>query len=101
MRTILFFDLPTETSSEVREYTKFHKFLIKNGFAMMQKSVYCHLSLNATAVGSTIAAIRKNKPVKGLVQVLTVTEKQFARMEFIVGQYDGDILNSDSRLVVL
>lgn len=101
MRTILFFDLPTETSADIREYTRFHRFLIKNGFIMMQKSVYCHLSLNATAMGSVVASVRKNKPSKGIVQVLNVTEKQFSRMEFILGQYDGDIINSDCRLVIL
>ncbi|MDE5600962.1 MAG: CRISPR-associated endonuclease Cas2 [Clostridia bacterium] len=101
MRTILFFDLPTETSADVREYSRFHRFLIKNGFIMMQKSVYCHLALNASALGSAVAAVRKNKPSKGIIQVLNVTEKQFSRMEFILGQYDGDIINSDSRLVIL
>lgn len=101
MRILLFFDLPVQSTSDRREYSRFHKFLIKSGFMMMQQSVYCHLALNATAVGSAIAAIRKNKPSEGVVQVLTVTEKQFARMEYILGDYCVDIINSDARLVVL
>lgn len=101
MRIILFFDLPTQTAADHREYARFHKFLIKNGYMMMQESVYCHLALNATAVQSSVAAVRKNKPPNGIVQVLTVTEKQFARMEFILGEYNGDIVNSDKRLIVL
>ena len=101
MRIILFFDLPIETSADRREYSKFHRFLIKNGFMMMQESVYCKLSLNATAQNTVLNNIRKNKPPKGLVQILAVTEKQFSRMEFIVGEYDGDIINSDERLIEL
>jgi CRISPR-associated protein Cas2 len=98
---IVFFDLPVETAQERREYTRFRKFLIKNGFMQMQESVYCKLALNQTAVGIMNENIRKNKPPKGLVQLLVVTEKQYARMEYIVGSYEGDIINTDERFVEL
>jgi len=100
MRMIVFFDLPTESSEDKREYRKFRKFLINNGFIMMQESVYFKLLLNGTAEKNMIDHIRKNKPLAGIVQVLSVTEKQFARMEFITGDFKTDILNSDERLVV-
>ena len=32
MRVIVFFDLPTLSAEDRREYTKFRKFLIKGGF---------------------------------------------------------------------
>ena len=48
MRVIVFFDLPTQTLEDKREYRKFRKFLIKKGFLMMQESVYCRLVLNQT-----------------------------------------------------
>ena len=83
MRMILFFDLPTETSQERREYTRFRKYLLKSGFMMMQESVYCKIALNQTVVNSLYDSLQKNKPGKGLIQVLTVTEKQFSKMEFI------------------
>ncbi len=40
MRMIVFFDLPTKTTADLREYRKFRKLLITNGFVMMQESVY-------------------------------------------------------------
>jgi CRISPR-associated protein Cas2 len=40
MRVMVFFDLPVVTSAERKEYTKFRKFLIHEGFIMMQFSVY-------------------------------------------------------------
>ncbi len=36
MRMIVFFDLPSVTYVDQKEYNKFHKFLIKNGYIMMQ-----------------------------------------------------------------
>lgn len=101
MRVLVLFDLPVETAKNRREYARFRRFLIKNGFMMMQESVYCKLALNQTVVNSVIDNIRTNKPTSGLVQVLVVTEKQYSRMEFIVGSFDGDIINSDERLIEL
>ena len=45
--------------------------------------------------------MRKNRPDDGLVQVLKITEKQYSRMEYIVGESKSDVLDSDERLVVL
>ena len=101
MRMILFFDLPTETSQERREYTRFRKYLLKSGFMMMQESVYCKIALNQTVVNSLYDSLQKNKQGKRLIQVLTVTEKQFSKMEFILGEYHGDIINTDERFVEL
>ena len=101
MRIIVFFDLPVITVDERREYRKFRKYLISNGFMMLQESVYCKLELNAVSMQSTVNNIRLNKPPDGLVQVLKITEKQFAKMEFIVRNDNYDIINSDAKLVVL
>ena len=101
MRMIVFFDLPVETSAERREFARFRIYLIKSGFMMIQESVYCKLMLNQTAVNAMMENVRKHKPPSGLVQVLTVTEKQYARMEYIVGSYDGDIISSDERFICL
>lgn len=101
MRMMLFFDLPIETPQQRREYSKFRKYLIKNGFMMMQESVYCKIALNQTAVNSIYNGLQKNKPSKGLIQTLIVTEKQFSRIDFILGDYQGDIITSDERFIEL
>lgn len=101
MRVILFFDLPTITTTDRREYSRFHKYLIKNGFLMMQESVYSKLALNTTAADAIMNNVRKNKPQAGLVQMLTITEKQFSRMEFVIGEYISQIIDSDERLIIL
>lgn len=101
MRVIVFFDLPVVTGDERRAYTQFRKFLLKSGFMMVQESVYCKLALNGSAVNSIIDNVRKNSPNKGLVQLLTITEKQYSKMDMIIGDSKNEILDSDERLVVL
>lgn len=101
MRIIVFFDLPVTTIKDRREYSRFRRFLIKNGFIMLQESVYCKLAQNQSVVESVSDSIRKNKPPKGVVQTLVITEKQYSRMEFIIGSGNSDIISSDRRFVEL
>lgn len=86
MRVLVFFDLPVLTSENRRAYAKFRRFLLKNGFLMLQESVYCKLALNSSAVNAIVDNVHKNKPEEGLIQLLTVTEKQYAKMDIILGQ---------------
>ena len=101
MRIIVFFDLPTETNEDKRNYRKFRKALIKDGFIMMQESVYTKLMTTPSVENSVKNMIHKNKPEKGIVQTLTVTEKQFSKMEFVVGEYKSDVIDSQDKVVVL
>lgn len=101
MRILVFFDLPITTLENRKAYSKFRKFLIKNGFLMLQESVYCKLALNAVAAGAIINNVKLNIPKEGLVELLTVTERQFSRMEILVGEAHNEIINSDERLVFL
>lgn len=101
MRVMLFFDLPMLSSAELKAYNKFRKFLIKNGFMMMQESVYCKLAANQNAVNAIIMHIKNNKPESGLVQVLVITEKQFSNMEIITGDKTSDIIDDTDRIIVI
>lgn len=101
MRVVVFFDLPTETAEDKRQYRNFRKLLVRNGFLMMQESVYCRMVLNAGVEKSVADMIRNHKPPQGTVQLLTVTEKQFSKMEYITGESHSDLVDSDERLVIL
>ncbi|TGY73640.1 CRISPR-associated endonuclease Cas2 [Enterorhabdus sp. NM05_H27] len=85
MRLILFFDLPVDTAIQRKEYRLFRRFLIKDGYLMLQESVYAKLVVNDGAAGASIMRLRKHRPPEGLVQVLKVTEKQFSTMDYITG----------------
>lgn len=101
MRVMVFFDLPVITSADRKEYAQFRKYLLKNGFLMMQESVYCKLAQNQAAADYIVENIKKNKPPKGLVQAMKVTEKQFSRIEYIVGESNSEVIDSDERIVIL
>ena len=101
MRVIVFFDLPVETSEDRRNYRKFRKFLIKEGFLMLQQSVYVKLALNQTQVEQIVAEVKRGIPNQGTVQILSVTEKQFSKMEHLSGKIETDVVNSDERLLIL
>lgn len=101
MRVMIFFDLPTETAKERKNYSKFRKMLIDEGFIMMQESVYSKLALNNSVVKSIKEKINKNKPPKGIVQLLIITEKQFSEIEYIVGEKDTEILDNTERLTII
>lgn len=101
MRILVFFDLPTETAEDKRNYRHFRKELINGGFIMLQESVYCKLMTTPSVENSVKNMLQKNKPPKGLVQSLVVTEKQFAKMDFIVGKMQSEYIDSDERLVIL
>ena len=101
MRMLVFFDLPTETNEDRRAYRQFRKALIKSGFLMMQESVYTKLLTTPSVENSVKTMIRKHKPEKGIVQTLTVTEKQFSKMEYVVGEATGDVIDSEERIVIL
>ena len=101
MRIIVMFDLPVGTASERKDYQQFRKYLVKSGFIMMQESIYSKIAQNSTMADSIIESVKKNKPQSGLVQLLKITEKQYSKMIYIVGESKSDVLSSDERLVIL
>ena len=101
MRTIVFFDLPNVYSSDKRNYLMFRKYLLNDGFIMLQESVYSKLVLNTQQAELLISRIRKNAPKKGIIQVLTITEQQYSKIEYIIGNNNTKIINDESRLIIL
>ena len=101
MRMLLFFDLPSVTNSDLKKYRKFRKFLIENGFSMLQESAYSKLLLHNTASINMVDKLQKNKPEKGSVCMLIITEKQYQKMILLIGELKGTFLETDERLVVL
>lgn len=95
------FDVPVDTSEERRAYRKFRKALIKEGFLMMQYSVYVRICPNKQTAGFVEKRIKPLAPPGGKVQTMTVTEKQYQSMHYIVGEPSGDILNSAERTIVI
>ena len=101
MRVIVMFDLPTDTSIDRRHYRWFRKFLIDEGFVMMQESIYTKICINMHAVEKVEANIKKNSPPKGIVQLMVTTERQFAGMRLITGKIENNYIQTDERMIIL
>ena len=86
MWIIVLFDLPTDTTEARKDYTKFRKHLLDDGFTMMQYSVYmrhCSSDENAQVHMQRVKAIL---PPDGEIRIVKITDKQFARIEVFFGK---------------
>jgi CRISPR-associated protein Cas2 len=101
MRVIVMFDLPLTTIKQQRAYRTFRKWLIKSGFIMMQQSIYSKVMLNPTAAKFLVMQIKNNSADEGLIQVMTITESQYAGIECIVGNSTSEVVSDMRRLVIL
>ncbi|AOH39421.1 CRISPR-associated endonuclease Cas2 [Dialister pneumosintes] len=101
MRVLVLFDLPVETLADRRAYTQFRKFLIRNGFIMMQESVYSKIVQNVPAAQAVMGHVRIEAPKHGLIQMMMITEKQYANMELVTGHVQEEVVDSDERLVIV
>ncbi len=86
MRVIVFFDLPVKSSEDKRCYTQFRKNLIKNGFMMIQYSVYVRVARNYDDAKKYISRLKSFVPDRGAVRAMLVTEKQYTSIELLVGE---------------
>lgn len=101
MRAIVFFDLPNIYVNDRRNYNKFHKFLVNSGFVMMQESVYSKLVMNGEQAKLLFNKVKNNSPKKGIIQMLTITEKQYSNIEYIIGNPNNKVINDESSLIIL
>jgi CRISPR-associated protein Cas2 len=86
MRAVVLFDLPTGTKSERRAATQFRKFLLDDGFDMLQYSVYARICPDRDNANMHLLRVKKNAPDSGSVRMLMLTENQFINMHIIVGE---------------
>ncbi|MBM7615760.1 CRISPR-associated protein Cas2 [Alkaliphilus hydrothermalis] len=86
MRILVLFDLPTKEEKERKEYQRFRKFLIEDGYDMMQYSIYMRICNGLDSVDKHIKRLKCNLPPRGAIRCLTITEKQFASMLLLLGK---------------
>lgn len=86
MRLFIFFDLPTNTKKERSQATKFRNILLKNGFTMMQFSIYVRVCKGQDIVTKYLDIVIKHLPSKGHIRAMQVTDKQYERMEILIGE---------------
>ena len=86
MWILLFFDLPTETKKERKAASKFRKNLQEDGFSMFQFSIYSRHCASRANAQVHVKRVKSFLPERGYVAILSVTDKQFGRMELFIGK---------------
>lgn len=101
MRVLLMFDVPIKSKKEQRYATKFRNALIKQGFFMMQFSVYMKICKGVVSAKSAVERVRGILPPLGNVRALIITEKQFDNMQILLGSAGfNERVNDDKNLVL-
>lgn len=85
MWLFVFFDLPVKTKTERRVSTRFRNFLLKDGYMMIQFSVYARICNGQDRVDKHLRRLQLGIPEKGSVRMMQITDKQYERMKILVG----------------
>ncbi len=93
MWLFVFFDLPVKTKKERKSASLFRKKLLKEGFNMMQFSVYIRHCASRESMDVHIKRVKSFIPDKGQVSILAITDKQYGK---IVNFWGSKIANMPS-----
>jgi len=86
MWVLVFFDLPTETKKDKKDYAQFRGNLRKDGFTMFQFSIYVRHCASMENAEVHIKRVKSFLPKFGHVGILCITDKQFGNIELFYGQ---------------
>ena len=86
MRVIVFFDLPVKRKEHRAAATRFRNDLVREGYYMVQYSVYARLCNGIESANAHVARMQGFAPTTGSVRCMVVTEKQYAGMRIVSGQ---------------
>jgi CRISPR-associated protein Cas2 len=82
---MVFFDLPMVKPADKKRYIYFRKFLLTDGYIMLQYSIYTRICKGQEAIAKHLKRLKRNLPPEGSVKVLTLTDQQYAKMACLVG----------------
>lgn len=85
MWLFVFFDLPVQTKQQRKQATQFRKALEKDGFSMMQFSVYVRHCPSKENMEVHVKRVRLALPTVGQVSILSVTDKQYSEIRNYLG----------------
>jgi len=91
MWVLVFFDLPTETKKDIRNYTQFRKSIMKDGFDMFQFSIYVRHCMSRENTDVHVKRVKSVLPPKGHIGILKITDKQFGEIEIFYGQKKEEV----------
>jgi len=101
MYLFVMFDLPVGKKSERKAASQFRNFLKRDGYDMLQFSIYTRICRGQDAVDKHVNRLKKTVPAQGGIRVLQITDKQYARMLILVGNRKKHEKAGSNQLVLL
>lgn len=101
MWLFIFFDLPVGTKDQRRRANRFRHFLKDDGYLMLQFSVYARICRGQDAVEKHLRRVRDYLPKEGSIRALQVTDKQYGRMDLLLGRAEKTEALGPAQLVLL
>ena len=98
MWLFVMFDLPTVTKKDKAISARFRKNLEKDGFTMYQYSVYIRYCASLESANVHIKRVKSLTPVKGIVSILTITDKQYSNIINIWGEIQQKVVPTPLQL---
>jgi CRISPR-associated protein Cas2 len=86
MWILVMFDLPVDTKKARLAYTRFRTAMVRDGFAMMQYSVYARHCASEENANVHVARVERTLPNDGEVRIISLTDKQMERMRTFWGK---------------
>ena len=78
---LVFFDLPVQSPEQRKIATQFRKDLLRDGYFMVQYSVYARPCGSADRVDTQVRRIKNHIPPGGEVRSMIITDAQWGRMK--------------------
>lgn len=85
MWVVAVFDLPTHTKIQRKRYAGFRKLLLRNGFSMLQFSVYVRHLPTMHQAQALVKQMGEQTPPQGKCAFLFITDKQYSLIKNFYG----------------
>ena len=101
MVSMVMFDLPTGTKSNLKKYTRFKKEILGYGFIMFQYSVYVKFCNSLSISRKYEKKLTKISPKNGLICIIRITESQYKNMITVrKKEKKDDFINKNTQLIM-
>lgn len=88
---VVAFDLPVLTKEQRKAAADFRKFLIDDGYGMVQFSVYARPCVSFARQETHLGRLKRSLPVEGRVRAIFVTRAQWERAFVIQGSPASEV----------
>ena len=84
MWLFVMFDLPSKLKHEKKTASQFRRFLLNDGYIMLQFSVYARIVRGDERIKKHLKKVNEQIPPRGNIKVLQITDMQYGRMLHLV-----------------